>query len=423
MRTLRFLRPLGAVVASVLAASACGSVLEVEFPGRVPAELINDPTLAPVLIKGVIGDVECAYNNYVAATAAHSDEFETANSNGTGASWGERGITSDFEDYITGPCEGTFTAFGIQTVMHTARFQAEDVYARLQGWTDQQVPGRGKLLATTRIYGAYPYIFFGETYCEIAFDGGAPVNRAASLAIAETRLAEGITLAQAAGDADLLNMARVAMGRVKIDLQKWGEAAQVAQLVTPGYVKLADRGTENDRRYNKFYGNFTAGGLYVVADDLRAIAASEPTDPRLKVRDAGRGAFNPTIRLWVTDKYTGLGDPIVLASYREAQLIVAEAQARQGQIIPAMAILNNRRNQLALAPLTANTQAAAIAAVIEERRRELAFEGGHRLNDILRNNIPWKGANGSTRRFNDYTGRPYGAATCFPLPTKEKSGV
>ncbi|MBM4186353.1 MAG: RagB/SusD family nutrient uptake outer membrane protein [Gemmatimonadetes bacterium] len=418
MLTLRFVRPLSVLAASVLGATACSNVLDVDFPGRVPAEQIDDPSLAPVLVKGVIGDLECAYNNYVAATAAHGDEFETANSNGTGAAWGERGITSDFEDYISGPCEGTFTGFGIQTVMHTARFQAEDIYNRLQAWTDQQVPNRRKFLATVRTYGAYPYIFFGETYCEIAFDGGSAVSRAASLTIAEQRLTEAITLAQAAGDNDILNLARVGMARVRMNQQKWPEAAQVAALVSSGYVKLADRGTENDRRYNKFYGNFTAGGLYVVADELRTI-----NDPRLRVRDGGRGAFNPTIRLWVTDKYGSLGDPIILASYREAQLILAEAQARQGQIGQALGILNARRGQLGLSPVTATTQAAAIAAVIEERRRELAFEGGHRLNDILRNNIPWKGANGSTRRFNDYTGRPYGAATCFPLPTKEVSGV
>lgn len=418
MQTLRFLRQLGAVAVSACWLAACRNALEVEFPGRVPAEQINKPELAPTLVKGAIGDLECAYNNYVSATAAHSDEFETANSNGTGALWGERGITSDFEDYISGPCEGTFTGFGIQTAMHTARYQAEDIYSRLQAWTDQQVPNRKQLLATVRTYGAYPYIFFGETYCEIAFDGGKAVSRAASLTIAEQRLTEAITLAQAAGNNDMLNLARVGMARVKMDQQKWADAAQVAQLVAVDYVKMADRGTENDRRYNKLYENFNAGGLYTIADELRNI-----DDPRLQVRDAGRGAFNPTIRLWVTDKYTALGDPIRLASYREAQLMVAEAQARQAQIGPAMATLNLRRGQLGLTPLSASTQAEAVSAVIEERRRELAFEGGHRLNDILRNNIPWKGANGSPRKFNDYTGRPYGAATCFPLPTKEVSGV
>jgi hypothetical protein len=302
--------------------------------------------------------------------------------------------------------------------MHTARFQAEDVFARLNAWTDAQVPNRKQLLAIVRTYGGYPYVFFGETYCEISFDGAPAVSRAASLAIAEARFTEAITLAQAAGDNDILNMARVGMARTKMNLKKWAEAAQVAAQVPDGYLKFADRGTENDRRYNKFYGNFTVGALYVVADELRPI-----NDPRLKVRDAGRGAFNPTIRLWVTDKYTSLGDPIRLASHLEARLIQAEALAQQGQIDLALALLNARRNELGLTPLTATTQAEAVQAVISERRMELAFEGGQRMNDILRYNIPWKGAQGSTKTVNDYTGRPYGGTTCWPLPTTERGGA
>ena len=181
---------------------------------------------------------------------------------------------------------------------------------------------------------------------------------------------------------------------------------------------MADRGTEGDRRYNKIYENYNSSGYYVVADEYRTM-----NDPRVLVRDAGRGAFNSVVRLWVTDKYKSLGDPIRLASYREAQLILAEAQVQQGQIDPALTILNTRRTELGLAPLSAATQTEAIQAVLEERRREFAFEGGQRINDILRYHIPWKGANGSTKSFNQYTGRPYGATTCWPLPTNETSGA
>jgi hypothetical protein len=417
MKTPRFLSLFGAATVT-LALSACSTILDVQFPGRVPAEKIDDPSLATVLAKSVIGDVECAYNNYTAANAAHSDEFETSNSNGTGAAWGERGITASSGDYIDGVCEGTFTSFGIQTVMHTARFQSEDIFAKLSAWTDAQVPNRKQLLAIVKTYGGYPYVFFGETYCEISFDGAPAVSRAASLAIAETRFNEAITLAQAAGDNDILNMARVGLARTKMNLKKWAEAATVAAQVPSGYLKMADRGTENDRRFNKLYENFNVGGLYVVADELRAIA-----DPRLRVRDGGRGAFNPTIRLWVTDKYGSLGDPIRLASYLEARLIQAEALAQQGQVAQALAIINARRVELGLASVSASTQAAAIQAVIHERRMELAFEGGQRQNDILRYNIPWKGAQGSTKTVNDYTGRPYGGTTCWPLPTTEKGGA
>jgi hypothetical protein len=418
MRNLRFLRQLVGAAAVVITASACSGVLDIEYPGRIPAEQVDDPSLANVLVTGVVGDLECAYNNYVAGNAAHSDEYETANSNGTGAAWGERGITASSGDYVDGPCEGTFTSFGLQTVMHTARLQATDVFAKLNGWTDAQVPNRKLLLARTRTYGGYPYVFFGESYCEVAFDGAPAVSRAQSLATAETIFAEAITLATAAGDNDMLNLARVGMARTKMNLNKWADAVAVASQVSVGYVKMADRGTENDRRYNKLHENHTIGGLYVIADAYRTM-----NDPRVVVRDAGRGAFNPGIRLWVTDKYTSLGDPIRLASYLEARLIQAEGLAQQNQVTAAMAILNARRAELTLTPLTATTQAEAVQAVIGERQRELAFEGGHRINDILRYTIPWKGANGSTKTVNDYTGRPYGGTTCWPLPNSEKSGA
>lgn len=421
MRISQILRRTGVgllVPLAGFALGACSSILDVQFPGRIPAEQVDDPTLAAVLVRSVIGDLECAYNNYVAGTSIHSDEYETSNSNVPGANWGERAITGDTDDYAVAPCEGTFLNFGLHVPMHTARFQAEDIYARLNGWTDAQVPNRRTLLATVRAYGAYPYVFFGETYCSISFDGGPEVTRAASLAIAEQRFTEAISLAQAASNNDILNLARAGMARTKMDLKKWAEAAQFAALVPAGYARMADRGTENDRRWNKLYKNATDLGLYVIGDAYRTM-----NDPRVLIENTGRPAFNPFTVLWINTKYRTLGDPIRLASYREAQLILAEAKAQQGDVAGAMAILNGRRAELGLSALSASGQAQAVTAVVEERRRELSFEGGHRLNDLLRYTLPWKGANGSTQAFNPYTARPYGALTCWPLPTKEKSGA
>jgi hypothetical protein len=418
MRVHRILSRARVVLAALagLALSGCESLLDVEFPGRIPAEQINNPTLAPVLVRSVIGDVECAYNNYVAATSIHSDEYETSNSNVPGANWGERSITADEDDYVVAPCEGTFLGFGLHAPMQTARFQAEDIFARLNAWTDEEVPNRKALLATVRTYGGFPYLFFGETFCSIAFDGEPEVTRAASLAIAEQRFTEAVSLAQAIADPatrdDVLNLARVGLARTKMNLKKWGEAQQVAAQVSVGYEKVADRGTENDRRWNKLYKNATDLGMYVIGDAYRTM-----NDPRVPIRNTGRPAFNPLTELWINTKYPALGSPIRLASYREAQLIVAEAQAQQGNVGPAMTILNGRRDELSLPRLTAATPAEAVSAVIEERRRELSFEGGHRLNDLLRYSIPWKIG------FNRHTARPYGTITCWPLPTKEIAGA
>ncbi|MEO8452675.1 MAG: RagB/SusD family nutrient uptake outer membrane protein [Gemmatimonadota bacterium] len=394
-----------------IALTACSNLLDVKYPGRIPSGQLDDPSLAAVLTRGAIGDFECAYSNYMSGSSVHSDEYETSNSNVPLANWGERTITADENDYAIGTCEGNF---GSNLTLHTARFQAEDIYNRLTAWTDAQVAGRGSLMAQTRVYAGYVYTLLGEGMCQVAFDGGPVQPPTASLVLAETRFTEALTLAQASGNADMLSMARVGMARVKMDLKKWADAAQFAALVPAGYTKNADRGQESARRWNKLWRLANSTGAYTVATEYRTM-----NDPRVLVADAGRGAFNSEVRLWITTKYSALVSPMRLASYSEAQLILAEAQAQQDQVASAMTTINARRAAVvpALPALTATTKAEAIAIVLDERRRELSFEGGHRLNDLLRYQIPWKvGAN-------PFTNRAYGTTTCWPHPTRETNGV
>ena len=398
-------------VAAVVTIGACNTdkLLDVDFPGQIPTAQIGDPSLAAVLVRSAIGDFECAYSNYMSGSSVHSDEYETSNSNVPLANWGERTITADENDYAIGTCEGNF---GMNLTLHTARFQAEDVSKKLAAWTDQQVTGRVSLQAQAKIYGAYSYLLMGEGFCQVAFDGAAVQPPTAALTLAETKFAEGITFAQAASNTDMLNLARVGMARTKMDLKKWAEAATFASQVPPAYNKNVDRGQESNRRWNKLWRLAEQQGAYTVATAYRTM-----NDPRVLVKDAQRGAFNSEVRLWVTTKYTALTTPMRLASGIEANLIQAEALIQQNQVVQGMALLNARRAAVSLPPLVAVTQADAIAAVIDERRKELSFEGGHRLNDLLRYKITWK--TGS----NPFTNRNYGTTTCWPHPTRETLGV
>jgi hypothetical protein len=398
------------IAATALALGACDNTLEVDFPGRIPTDQLNDPSLAPVLVNSVIGDFECAYSNYTGGSAVHSDEFETSNSNVPGANWGERTITSSDDSYVTEACEGGY--FGMQRTLHTARYQSEQIFAKLNEWTDEQVANRISLQATVRAYGAYAYLLMGEGFCAVAFDGGAEQPPSAALAIAEAQFAEAIALAQQSGNTEILNLARAGLARAKMNLKKWSEAAAAAQLVPAGYRRDATRGSGSPRRWNKLHRSATEQGAYTVAEAYRVM-----NDPRVLVLDSGHGAFNPGIRLWITSKYTSLASPIRLASYQEAQLILAEALAEQDQPAQALGVLNAGRAAVGLGPLAGATKAEVLAHVLDERQRELSFEGGHRLNDLLRKNIQWKvGAN-------PYTARPYGQTRCWPHPVKEVNGA
>ena len=230
--SFRSARWLGGVsIVAAVALAGCHNILDVQYPGQIPTSQINDPSLAAVLVRSVIGDFECAYSNYMSGSSVHSDEYETANSNVPLANWGERTITADENDYAIGTCEGNF---GMNLTLHTARFQAEDVSTKLAGWTDQQVPGRVSLQAQAKIYAAYAYLLMGEGFCQVAFDGGAAQPPTAALTLAETRFTEGLAFAQQAGNTDMLDLGRVGMARAKLDLKKWSEDYN-----TPGIGFLA----------------------------------------------------------------------------------------------------------------------------------------------------------------------------------------
>ncbi len=396
---------------------ACHGILDVDFPGRIPSAQVNDPTLAPVLVSSVVGDFECAYNAYASGSSVLSDEYETTNGNVPLSNYGERSIGADEDDYVIGPCESNQSDFGIVTTMHTARFQSEDIFTRLNGWTDTQVPGRVSLMAKVRAYGGYAYLLMGETWCFVAFNGGA--KQAASTATDSAVLKFKAAITLAAPNSDMWNLAQVGLARAYMDKKDWANAAATAALVPVGFSLNADRGNENDRRWNKFTYLASNLGAYTVADAYRVM-----DDPRVGVALATGGKVNfnggP---LWYVTRYTANADPIPLASYREAQLILAEAKAQQGDVSGALTILNDRRTGLGLTALSAASQADAVTAVLFERQRELAFMGGSRLNDLLRYSLPWKGANGSTVKLNPYSSRPYGNTTCWPFPTKETNGA
>lgn len=410
MQTTMNRSALGALaLVGALGLGACKDMLDVKFPGQIPTEQIGDPSLAPVLVRSAIADFECAYSNYAGGSSVHSDEYETANSNIPLANWGERSISPDENDYAIGTCEGNF---GMNLTLHTARFQAEDAFKKLNAWTDAQVTGRQSLMAQAKIYAGYSLLMMGEGFCAVALDGGAAQPPATALTLAETRFTEGLALAQTANNTDMLNLGRVGLARAKLDLKKWAEAATAASQVTAGYNKNADRGQESTRRHNKLWRLAEQTGAYTIAPAYRAM-----NDPRVVVADAGRGAFNAEVRLWVTRKYTSLVSPIRIASAVEANLIRAEALIQQDQLAAGMALLNARRSALSLPDLVATTKDQAIAHVLAERQKELAFEGGHRLNDLLRYNLSWKVGT------NQFTNRPYGTTKCWPNPTREVNGV
>ena len=418
-----------------LSVTACNteSLLEVEVPGRVPEEALDNPALAQTLTNSVISDLECAWDSWVGMSAVHSDQFIHSSGNAAMRSFGQRRMTADDPTLGRSSCG---VAFGVFTPLQSARYQAEDVYSRLESFPDAVVTTKTLQKATVRAYGAYALVALGEGFCDMAIDGGPIITKQATLALAETRFTEAIALATTANSSDILNMARVGRARVRLDLANFPGAIADAALVPAGYVKLVTRDATDPRRYNKYWENVAGPTIkhHTVAPTMRNLTWKGVADPRVTVI-AGTGrdsvGFDFATRWYYHNRTSSRASPHRLATYQEAQLIIAEASARSGDLTTARRIINELHTAVSLPAVLdadAPTQDDVIRLVIEERNRELFAEGGHRMNDHIRfrgtpYNIPFKGEAGSAYPNGlDHIGQAFGPTTCFALPSVERQG-
>ncbi len=432
IRARRSLAHVALLLLACFALAGCnvGDLLGVRLPGNVPDEALNDPALAPVLTQSVIADFECAWASYVAGTALLSDEFIQASGNLNQRNWGTRRIDSSDASYSTSGCE---SPYGMYSPLHIARFQAEDIYNRISNFPDAAVPDKTKDLATVRVYGAYALLALAEGFCEMAVDNGPLMTREEVMRLAETRFTEGLALARQANLADIQNMALAGRARIRLDLKDFPGAIADASLVPAGYVKNATRDETASRRYNQLCANLTCatyGRNASIAPDYRDVRWEGVPDPRVEVTTANKVSNdNATVFWYPANKATSRAEAVPVTSYKETQLILAEASARSGDLTTARGIINDLHAAAGIPGYDAAgtaTQSEVVRQVIEERRRELFLEGGNRFNDHFRFRdtewaVPYKGEPGSIDPNGvDHTGVPYGSTTCLKLPDVER---
>jgi len=410
---------IGSALSALLLAVGCSDVLKVELPGRIPTDLLGDPITAPTLAASVTADFECAFSNYVASTSILSDQFLGASGNLSAKNWGTKKIKEDDTSNEQTSCSGSLGAY---TPLQTARFQADDILSRLQGWTDAdaKVP-LAPLRARVAALGAYAYTLLGEGYCAMRFNKERVIHTPAEvLATAESKFDAALALvnAMAAGTAkaELLNVVHVGRARVRLDRGNGAGAAADAALVDPGFEFFVTRSVDADTRWNDAWTTLSEFGHGSVDPKYRALTVDTVPDPRVQVAAGPEvglppKAFDGVTPLYVvTNKNFSRADPMRLASYIEAQLIRAEALKGN----TAVTIINARRTQLKLPLYTGPIDDPSIMAlVLDERNREFFMEGGQRYNDLLRFHIAWKVGN-------DQNGVPYGTTTCMPLPQDER---
>lgn len=399
---------LAAVAFGLAAGSAgCDGLLEVNLPGVVDATALQDPALAASMVDAAIGEFECALPPYIYSTGVLAHEYRVSGIIGVWQNWGARReiLRNDQGNCIT---SRTDTGMGIWIPLQRSRMLAEDAYTRISGFTDSQVPNRAVHLGAAAVYAGYSLTLLGEGMCAVTVDGGPLLTRQAAFGMAEERFTAALQHGQQANQSWIQQMALVGRARVRLNLGNTAGARADAEGVAVGFVRNAGYSTSTPRRENTIY-NSTHNVFHLsVHPDYVGLTVGGQPDIRVPVLNQNRlGVDNLTPQISQM-KYPARDTPIPIASWREAQLIIAEVAGGQ----TAVEAINRLRDARSLPHFSSQDAEEIRAQVVEERRREL-FSEGHRLNDMIRLNLPFpSGVN--------HKGATYGGVTCIPIPDQEQ---
>ena len=404
----------------ILALGACDldELLEVDLPGDVTEPDLQDPALAQTLTLSVQADFECGLVDYIWYAGLWYSEFVNSSTSRPNALMELR---AQLIDVYADPCaSGTGPVYG---PMMTPRLQAVRTKDFFAAYEAGAVPNAAELLASVSLYQGYAEQVMGEYHCGVVVldpeqypEGGPLGSRADAWERAAALFGEAIS----AGTADVRNAALVGRARANLNLGNMSQVVADVDQVPVGFEYVATYSNNPNRRVNKIvlrniesesliphrYYGYPGESHMTISDDGRTTWLDQGggvDDPRVPIIYDPDGALEGRIgsfRMRRQQKYTARADPIPFATWREAQLMKAEALGGQ----EAIDIINTLRTNPAGLPMriddsawplpTADyligaSDAEIMEAVREERRREL-FMQGTRGGDKLRWNESWE---------------------------------
>ena len=385
---------LAAAVVVLLPLAACSDLLEVPDPDVATPGSVENEAALPVVLAGAISDFQVAYGGYQGAGGAQgegqilvsgllADELLHTGTFETRQQIDRRAIRLD-----NSLLEQVFRE------VQRARASAERASNLFQEFQPNDA-GHALALALE----GYTYIFFAENYCsgvpistlteggQTEFGPPLPTDSLLNRAISRFQAALGV--AEAAADAETMNLARVGWARALLDLGDVTGAAAAAAPVPTDFQFLIEHSANTTRQNNGvWYMNINAGRYSAVTNESgEGLDFLQPTpDPRVPWQVGTRPPFDETINipLLFQLKYPDRASATVLADGIEARLIEAEAALAQGQSAAYLSTLNTLRGTVGLGALTdPGTPAARVDQFFRERAFWL-YLTSHRLGDLRR---------------------------------------
>jgi hypothetical protein len=432
------------LLAGALSTTACDmdKLLAVDPANLIPAGPLESPANAALLVNGAAADFDCAFNSYAAVTGLISGELVDALQTAARWPYHQRTVAPNQAMYSTGNCTG----LGLNQPLQAARSAANNVRRLMEGWTDAEVPNRQLLIARAAVYEGWSQLFIGEVFSETVFSSvsgetvnwGDLISREQALDSAVTTLTLAITTATAVGGAvaDSIRLFALAGRARALHTLAWiasptnpdlAAARADAALVPAAFEWRATASATIARRNNRIFiesrptvtqQNSSVGEYY------RNIGRQPNTttgDPRVPVQNMNRVSQGTAVPQWAQLKYANESTPIAVATGREMQLLIAEADRSGPNCATSTAvIINSFRTAGGQAPYVACASPAADLAEIQDQRRRSLWLQGVYLADVIRYNLTVSPAAGTQTPWGQTYGPDQGSALLLPLPDVER---
>ena len=414
--------------AAVMVTSACNDFLKVKNPGAIEEPEINNPAYVSLLVNGVIGEFQPAFTSDVMYSGVFTDEL--ANFHGF-----PENIDIDVRNVSI--ANGTYN-IGVYTPLQSSRFLADSVAGLLNNLLGAAASSDVRV-ARVLAYGGYSYALLGEQMCSAPVGLSKAYTSDELLGFALDRFKSAITIATAAKGANggaaadsILNLANVGAARVSLDLGKFTDAVTYATAVPAAFNFYVYHSAQNLRENNPMFGAASNGGSaeWVGLTNTPFLAiTNDPRIPRPPVKEKTQqdSAIVPNSPL-AYSTYNGTvvgadfdkGGSVRFASGLEAQYILAEAQ---GNTPANVAFLNTRIAQGTGTPLVAPTDAEYVAALRDQRSRDL-YLAGYRMGDLRRYQKLYQADLWQKGTYVSPVPAPptFGTQTCWPIPLSEYNG-
>ena len=367
----------------MLSLIGCDSLLEVELPRDISQESTSDPSLANLITNSVLSTLECAVSSHHAASGLFGTEMQHGSGvSSTGLGYrspnagGQNFTCIDRDDLGVSNSGAQYVAMANGRDMTRV---VEDAIADGSPYPDANFH-----LAYRAIYTAYAMTIFGEAHCGAVLEPIGPLLQPAQvLTEAEVWFTKGLVAAQAAGETTAVNLAMLGRARVRLALGKMAEASADAAAVPPGFVFHVTRaGTPVTR--NNIVWKFTWKTKSWTIDPMwQNLMVQGVPDPRVQVQDMQTTTIDGTLPLFNQLKFSESDAELRLASWEEAQLIIAEVQLGQTAVDRINALRQAHAGLPLYTPVDVNDDQEILNQVIDDRAREFFLEG-RLMGDMIR---------------------------------------